>query len=328
MPKHGKRSKRSQAGFSVVEATISAFLVAVSISGLVISTTYGQRLDASTSTMWRATGAATATLEKIRSDSATRWSSLATDWDAQNCAASGLADAVTSKLSASVSSDASLLDRPAGMWTTGATEPNFLYVAIAPAAAGADLSRSLVFQTYVANRGDLIGMTGNSPPDTSDEGPGQGSVGGITGGVNSGGNGGGGSDGSGNNQDNTTNTSAGHVLTTASNIAVSGLLGETLTFDLVNASSNYLPVTNVKITGEQGTKLLTASMADTLLVDLGTKPSVHLTSNEVASQVPAGMPPGPVTFTVTSLQTNLTGEAVTIEVTFADKSTSTVTVRP
>jgi uncharacterized membrane protein YgcG len=326
MPKLGTRKSR-EAGFSVVEAAISAFLVAIAISGLVISVTYGQRLEASTATMWRATGAATATLEKIRSDSATRWSTLATDWNAQSCSASGLADAVTSKLTASVSSDASLLDRPAGMWTTGATEPNFLYVEIAPAAAGADLPRSLFFQTYIANRGDLIGMTGNNPPDTSDSGPGQGSMGGITGGVNSGGNGGGGSNGGGGNNY-TSGTSAASVFPNASNIAMSGLLGETLTFDLVNASSNYLPLTSVKITGANGTKLLTASLGNTTLVDLGNKPNVHLTSNDVATQLPAGMPPGPATFAVTSDAISLAGRSITIELTFADKSTTTVTVKP
>jgi hypothetical protein len=312
-----------------VEAAISAFLVAIAISGLVLSVTYGQRLEASTATMWRATGAATATLEKIRSDSATRWSTLATDWDQQNCSASGLADSLTSKLTATVSSDSSLLDRSTGMWTTGATEPNFLYVEIAPAAAGAELPRSLFFQTYIANRGDLIGMTGASPPDTSDNGAGKGSLGGISGGVNSGGNGGGGSNGGGggNNTD-TTGMSANSVIASASNIGLSGLLGETLTFDLVNASSNYLSLTNVKVTGAKGTKLVTAAMGDTTLVDLGNKPNTHLTSNDVASQVPAGMPPGPATFTITSDATNLAGQAITIELTFADRSTTTVTVKP
>ncbi len=327
MRKLGTR-KRREAGFSVVEAAISAFLVAIAISGLVISVTYGQRLEASTATMWRATGAATATLEKIRSDSATRWSTLATDWDQQSCAASGLADSLTSKLTASVSADSSLLDRPTGMWTTGATEPNFLYVEIAPAAAGAELPRSLFFQTYIADRGGLIGMTGNNPPDTSDNGTGKGSTGGITGGVNSGGNGGGGSNGGGGGNNDTTGTSAGQVFPNASNIALSGQFGETLTFDLVNASSNYLALTNVKVTGANGTKLVMASMGDTTLVNLGDKPNVHLTSNDLATQLPAGMPPGPATFTITSDETNLAGRAVTIELTFADKSTTTVTVQP
>jgi hypothetical protein len=40
------------------------------------------------------------------------------------------------------------------------------------------------------------------------------------------------------------------------------------------------------------------------------------------------MPPGPTTFTVTSDALNLAGRAVTIELTFADKSTTTVTVKP
>jgi hypothetical protein len=215
------------------------------------------------------------------------------------------------------------------MWTTGATEPNFLYVEIAPAAAGADLPRSLFFQTYIANRGGLIGMTGNNPPDTSDNGPGKGSTGGITGGVNSGGNGGGGSSGGGGgNNNDTTSTSANSVIAAASNIGLSGLLGDTLTFDLVNASSNYLPLTNVKVTGANGTKLVTASLENTVLVDLGKKSNVHLTSNDVATQVPAGMPPGPATFTITSDATSLAGQAITIELTFADRSTTTVTVKP
>ena len=327
MPKLGTR-KRREAGFSVVEAAISAFLVAIAISGLVISVTYGQRLEASTATMWRATGAATATLEKIRSDSATRWSTLATDWDAQSCTSSGLADSITSKLTAKVSSDATQLDRPAGMWTAGATEPNFLYVEISPGASGGNLSRSLFFQTYIANRGGLIGITGTEPPSTADNGPGGGSMGGITGAVNSGGNGGGGSNGGGGNNNDTTGTSASSVFPNASNIALSGLLGDTLSFDLVNASSNHLPLTSVKVTGANGTKLVTASLGNTTLVDLGNKSNVHLTSNDVATQLPAGMPPGPATFTVTSDLTNLAGRAITIELTFADKSTSTVTVKP
>ena len=331
MPKHGKKSKRSQAGFSVVEAAISSFIVAVSISGLVVSTTYGQRLGQSTSTMWRATGAATATLEKIRSDSASRWSTLATDWDQQSGASSGIADSISTKLTASVTSDATLLDRPSGMWTAGATEPNFLYVEVMPGITGGNLSRSLLFQTYVANREGLIGIPGRTPVDESGGDIGKGSMGGITGEVNSGhgagGSNGGGNGGNGNNNE-TTGTSASCVFPNASNIGVSGLLGNTLTFDLVNASSKYQSLTSVKITGAQGTKLLAASMGTTLLVDLGTKPASHLTTNAMASLVPAGMPPGPSTFSVISDGLNLAGQTVTIELTFADKSTTTVTVKP
>jgi Tfp pilus assembly protein PilV len=328
MPKLGTRNRRREAGFSVVEAAISAFLVAIAISGLVISVTYGQRLEASTASMWRATGAATATLEKIRSDSASRWSTLATDWNAQSCSASGLADPVTSKLTATVSSDASLLDRPTGMWTTGATEPNFLFVEIAPGATGGDLSRSLLFQTYIANREGLIGVAGNLPSDESTGTVPQGSTGGITGSVNSGGTGGSGSNSGGGGNGDTTGTSAGQVFPTASNVSLSGLLGDTLNFDLVNASSNYLPLTSVKVTGANGTKLLTVSMGNTTLVDLGSKSNVHLTSNDVATQVPAGMPPGPATFTITSDEVNLAGRSITLELTFSDKSSTTVTVKP
>ena len=318
MPKHGTKGKRRQAGFSVVEAAISAFLVAISISGLVISTTYGQRLESSTATMWRATGAATATLEKIRSDSATRWSSLADDWNAQSCAASGLADSVTSKLTATVTSDEALAGRPRGMWTTGATAPNFLFVQIAPGATGSALSRSLFFQTYIANREGLLESVAAMPQDETTGGIGKGSMGGITGAVNSGHTAGGNS---------TAPASAESVLTTASNIALSGLLSDTLTFDLVNASSNNLALTSVKLTGSKGTALTTASMGNTLLVNVK-KPSTHLAANDAASLVPAGMPPGPVTFTVTSDDVNLAGKTVTIELTFADKSTTTVTVKP
>jgi hypothetical protein len=332
MPKLGNRKSR-EAGFTVVEAAISAFLVAIAISGLVVSVTYGQRLEASTATMWRATGAATATLEKIRSDSATRWSTLAADWDAQSCSSSGLADSITSKLAAKVTADSSLLDRPQGMWTAGATEPNFLYVEITPGTAGGDLSRSLIFQTYVANREGLIGVVGNLPADEAGTGTGSGSMGGISGSVNSGGNGGGGSygsngGGSGGGNNDTTGTSAGQVFANASNVGLSGLLSDTLTFDLVNASSNYLPVTSVKVTGANGTKLVTATMGLTTLVDLGNKSNVHLTTNDMATLVPAGMPPGPSTFSVTSDDVNLGGKAVTIELTFSDKSTTTVTVKP
>lgn len=323
MAKLGNR-KRREAGFSVVEAAISAFLVAIAISGLVISMTYGQRLEASTATMWRATGAATATLEKIRSDSASRWSSLAADWDAQTCAASGLADPVTSKLTATVTSDEATAGRPKGMWTNGATAPNFLYVEIAPGVTGTALSRSLFFQTYVANREGLLDSVAAMPQDDTTSGTGKGSLGGITGAVNSGGNGGGGSNGGGNN---TAPASADSVIATASNIALSGLLSNTLTFDLVNASPNNLPVTSLKVTGSKGTALTTASLGDTVLVDVK-KPSTHLAANDVATQVPAGMKPGPVTFTVTSDDVNLAGKAVTIELTFADKSTTTVTVKP
>lgn len=327
MPKHGKKSKRSQAGFSVVEAAISSFLVAISISGLVVSTTYGQSLGKSTSTIWRATGAATATLEKIRSDSASRWSTLQSDWDQQSGASSGLADSISSRLTATVTSDATLLDRPAGMWTAGATEPNFFFVEVTPGITGGSLSRSLLFQTYVANREGLVGIPGTRPSDESGGEVGGGSMGGITGEVNSGGNGGGGSNGGGGNND-TTGSSASQVFAFASNVALSGLLSNTLSFDLVNASSKYHSLTSVKITGAQGTKLLAASMGTTVLVDLGTKASTHLTTNDMASLVPAGMPPGPSTFSVTSDGINFAGQTVTIELTFADKSTTTVTVKP
>ena len=327
MPMLGTRYRRREAGFSVVEAAISSLLVAIAISGLVVSVSYGQRLEASTAAMWRATGAATATLEKIRSDSAARWSTLAADWNAKNCSASGIADPVTSKLTATVTSDASQVGPQSGMWTTGATEPNFLFVEIAPNSGGDNLSRSLMFQTYIANRQGLVGVTGETSQDEAGTGIGGGSPGGITGNANGGGNGGTGNNSGGGNGT-TTGSSANQVIPNASNVALSGLLRDTLKFDLVNASSQDLPLTSVKVTGASGTKLVAVSMADTLLVNLGKKPNTHLTSNDVATQAPAGLPPGPVTFTVTSDATSLAGKPVTIELTFADRSSTTVTVKP
>jgi len=90
--------KRREAGFSVVEAAVSGFVVAVSVAGLVVSVCYGRQLERSTADTWRATSAATAALEQIRSASKTQWSGVSTEWDGHICSESGFGDPIGDKM--------------------------------------------------------------------------------------------------------------------------------------------------------------------------------------------------------------------------------------
>jgi len=296
--------RRIDAGFSMVEAAVSGFVLTVAVSGLVVSVCYGRQLERQSSATWRATSAAASAIEQIRSDSLTDWSDLQTNWDGTTAADAEVIDPVGAKLATSVITDATKLDTSTGMWNTGATAPNFYLVEVAPATTATDLAKSLTFQTYVANRGGLINAT---------QAAGTGSSGG----------------GSTDATSTFTNasTSAGNISTTPTNVTLSGTGNNTVAFSLSNTSASNQPVTAVKVTAPAGVNL-TNLWFNTTQIYTNSKGTTAPNVTTMTTYLPAGIPPGSFTLKAGTATTNLSGKKLTVQLTFKDKSTSAATVTP
>jgi hypothetical protein len=293
--------RRGQSGSTLVDVAASGFVLAVSVAGLVVSTVYGRGLERSTGTLWRAAGAATATMEKIRSDATTQWGSLPTAWDGQTCADGGIDDPITSRLAAQVISDATKLDDATGMWSAGATAPNFYFVEITPGSGSDDLSRSLVFQTYVANR---TGFAGSVPGSAS-------TAGGATAMTSSG---------------LTTTGDAAKISATAASVTVSGT-GQTIcSFNLSNSSSTSLRLTDLKLNAPVGVDVSYVSVNGTAVFNNPAKAGPIVTVLNCTTLLPSGIAPGTVAFQVRTVSANLAGRSLTLQLVFADHSTRTATV--
>jgi hypothetical protein len=199
-----------------------------------------------------------------------------------------------------VTDDASVLDRPDGMWTAGATVPNFYFVEIHTGDSEDEFARTLDFQTYVADRAGLKNL---SDQNTS-TGPG----------------GDGGSD---------VPTDASHMSTTATNVtAFDGKSKHTLSFDLVNGSDKNLIVTTATVTSTSSTTIGRFEIDDVVLYNNKGKASTTITANGVDQLLTAGLPPGSATFLIDSTKNSFVGEPVTLTLLFSDGSTSSVTVTP
>jgi Tfp pilus assembly protein PilV len=300
---HSRFLRREQ-GFTLVEVAASTFVLAVSVAGLVVSVCYGRQLERSTSTMCRATSAATATMEQIRSDSLQQWPSLPTNWDGTTGATAQVDDPIGAKLTTTVTSDASTLDTATGMWNSGATVPNFYFVEVTPSSAATDLSKSLTFQTYVANRGALV---------TSGQAAGSGSSGGGSTDATS--------------TFTTATTSAGNISTTPVNVTLSGSYDNTVSFGLSNTSATNQVLTAIKVTAPGGVNLTNLRFNSTSLYT-NTKGTTSVNVTTMTTLLPAGISPGSFTLQMGTTSTSLSGKKLTVQLTFKDKSIAGTTVTP
>jgi type II secretory pathway pseudopilin PulG len=296
----GRKKRRAEAGFTLVEVTIASLLLVVSLSGLVVTTVYSRNLSESSRHLWHATNAASATLEEIRHQSVTNWSKV-TQWDGVRCDY-GIGDPVdpyAEKLAAVVTDDASVLDRPDGMWTAGATVPNFYFVEIHTGDSEDEFARTLDFQTYVADRAGLKNL---SDQNTSSE-PGGGEP--------------------------DASKDASHLSTTPTNVVVNDGKGDhNLSFDLVNGSDKNLIVTTATVTSTTSTTIGHFEINDVVLYNNKGKASTTITANGVDQIMTTGLAPGAATFSIDSTKNSFSGEPVTLTLTFSDGSTASVTVTP
>ncbi len=297
------RSRGTRAGFALVEVAVSSVVLAVALAGLVVSIVYSHNLGEQSRHLWRATTAATATLEEIRSQSMTHWSSV-TDWNGKRCdfGVGSQIDPYASTLAAEVDADAGQLTRPNGMWSTGATTPNFYFVDVHTAGSADDFANSLVFETYVADRGGLRNLA-----DT----------GGTTAGS-------GGTPGS---PTPTPTTDAGFIATTPTNVVYAGSPLRTLTFNVANAASKALTVTAVNVASTSPTKIGYLALNGVALYDNLKKPTANLTVSNVQKALP-GIAPGLVTLSVTSSTNGIQTSTLTFKLTLSDGSAATVAVKP
>jgi Tfp pilus assembly protein PilV len=298
------RFRRREAGLSIVEVAVSGLVLSISVAGLVVSVCYARGLERQSAATWRATSAAAAAMEQIRSDSLQNWSTLQTDWNGTTAADANVIDPVGSAMQTSVISDATQLDSSTGMWTTGAIAPNFYLVKIAPATTATDLSRSLVFQSYVANRGALL---------STSQAAGTGSENGGATAVDS--------------TFTTAATSAGNISTTPTNVTLSGAVNQTVAFGLSNTSATNKILTAIKVTAPSGVNLTNVSY-NTTAIYTNTKGATSVTVGTMATLLPAGIAPGAFSLKVGTALTSLVGKKLTVQLTFKDKSVAAVTVTP
>jgi Tfp pilus assembly protein PilV len=301
-----RRRRDPEGGFSLVEVAISSLVLVVAISGLVVTTIYSRNLSESSKHLWHATNAASATLEQIRHQSVTKWSDV-TSWNGLHCDY-GVGDAIdpyASKLATDVSDDATMLDRSTGMWTAGATVPNFYFVQIHAANDTDEFANTLDFQTYVADRKGLKDLYPQN--QTADPVGGGGGAGGPTGDVG---------------------TSASYISTTPSNVVVtnSGAV-HSLTYTLANGSSQNKVVTGALVTGTNNAKIGSFTLDGVSLFDNSKKAATAVTITGVDQLLPS-IAPGAVTMNFTSPTGSFTGQTVSVKLTFADGSTTTSSVKP
>jgi Tfp pilus assembly protein PilV len=315
MTRRGRRG--AQGGFSLVEVAISSLVLVVALTGLVVTTVYSRNLSESSRHLWHATNAASATLEDIRHQSTTRWSDV-TNWDGMHCDY-GIGDPVdpyAKKLAADVSSDASELDRSTGMWTTGATEPNFYFVKVHTSQSSDEFANALDFQTYVADRAGLKNM---SEDNVSTE------AGGGTPVESSGG--GGGSDGSGGSHD--PSPAATYITTTPTNVTLGGAKGDyKLSYQLTNGGTSNKVVTSVTITSTSHTPVGAFTLNGVSLYNNMAKAAAIITVSGVDSLLSSGLAPGPISYAFDSPKDKFDGQLVSVKLTFADGTSTTSWVKP
>jgi len=303
-----RRSRRvGEGGFALVEVAISSLVLVVAISGLVVTTVYSRNLSESSKHLWHATNAASATLEEIRHQSTTNWSDV-TNWNGVHCDY-GVGDPIdpyASKLAAEVGDDDTVLDRSTGMWTSGATAPNFYFVQVHASSSQDEFANALDFQTYVADRAGLKNL---SEQNTST---------GTGGGTGGGGTGGGGQ-----------STSASRISTTPTNVVSGGGKNDyTLSCDVTNGAPKNLIVTSMQVTSGKTATIGAVSLNGVPLYYNMSKPSDSISIDGVGTKLSSGIPPGTVKLAFDSPKFSFGGETVTVSLTFADGSTSTIAVKP
>ena len=183
------------------------------------------------------------------------------------------------------------------MWNTGATQPNFFFVKVSPGTSGGDLSNSLQFQTYVANRGAISASSAGAFVDEVE------STAGGTGGA----------------------TSASYLTVTPASRAYSNR-NKTTTFTLTNNSSTPLGVTSVSAVGANGVKITNLTINSIALYN-NNKGSTTVTVANASTLLPGGLAAGPVSMSVTGNGALLL-KTITIAITFSDNSVATTTVKP
>jgi Tfp pilus assembly protein PilV len=285
----------------LVEVAISSLVLVVAISGLVVTTIYTRNLSESSKHLWHATNAATATLEQIRHESVTNWSNVA-NWDGMHCDY-GVGDPIdpyASKLAAEVSDDAAALDRSTGMWTAGATTPNFYFVDIHASNSSDEFSGALDFQTYVADRRGLKDQQGANLATTD-------TAGGGTGG---------------------TGTSASYLTTTPANVALTNSgTTHSLSYTLANGASAGQVVTSAVVTGTKTAPIGSFTLNGVSLFSNMKKAATNVTISGVNKLLPSLLP-GTVSLSFRTPTNSFAGQPVSVTLTFADGSTSTTTVHP
>lgn len=151
-PMRASKLRSRQAGFTYIEVTAAFVVLAIGVLGFAGTVIYTRNLDHNTTTMWRATAAASAALEDVREDSAGNWAALASDWDGTTVVTSGAGSSGDADLTATVNEDPATLDSGDGMWETDAATPNFKHVKVKAKQAKFSCASTLNFQTYVADR--------------------------------------------------------------------------------------------------------------------------------------------------------------------------------
>jgi len=296
-----RRDRAAEGGFSLVEVCVSSLVLVVAIAGLVVTTVYSRNLSESSRHLWHATNAASATLEEIRHQSVTKWSDV-TNWNGVHCDY-GIGDPIdpyAAKLAAEVSSDDTVLDRSTGMWTAGATAPNFYFVEVHAASTSDEFANSLDFQTYVADRAGLKNLSDQST--TTDAG------GGATGSVNA---------------------AASYITTTPTNVALASAKGDfKLSYNLTNSATLPKIVTSASVTGTSAATIGSFKLNGYSLYNNMAKASQTVSLTGIDKILPTGLAPGQVSIALDSPKGTFSGQTVVVKLTFSDASTATISVKP
>ena len=285
-----RQLKREQ-GSSIIEVMAATFVLVISLTGMMATVVIQRTTEATSNRLWKATDGASSAMEDIRADSLENWTGI-NDWDQHKVDTEGLRDRVHSRLETSVSSDASKLDNSEGMWAVGATAPSFYLVQVGAELENNEFSNALNIQTYVADRGGLVGRTLGGAPAA---GGGSESTGGDQStppesGTPAGGGGGAGGGGSGGEP---AVAQADRLQADPVGVAVSGSKSDALSFTVTNASTESLGLVSVSVNLGDG-KLKYA------LVEVGGEvffEDVRKPSNATTISAPTGetaLPPGDI----------------------------------
>ena len=287
---------RRQAGAALIETTMAAMTLAVSLCGLAMSVLYAFRLEQNNRNLDRAAATAAESLEEIRSQSRADWTGVRTAWDQRVVQIDSAADATKDTMTAAVSDDPADLASPAGMWSAGAGLPNFWFVRVRASDANHAFANGVRMETYVADRMNL-----GSPKPPGSGGPGGGSG----------------------------QSDAGLMLTAVSNIRTTTKRPYTTTFDMTNGGSRTLQVTRADLTMPPTGLCSKLTIAGKVAFNDASAPLASVTTSWVAGTGPS-ISPGQV---AASFANNATapppaGTTAQLTLTFADGSQVSWSIAP
>lgn len=233
--------QRREAGFTFIEVSASLVVLVIGVLGFAGTIVYTRNLDRATRQLSRGNAAAVGALEDVRQDAAGKWASLGSLWNGHTLVATGAANAVDGTLKTSVADDPALVDSGDGMWKAGSIEPNYYHVTVTAASAQNGLAKTLDYQTYVADRTGFRSLVADpyaGPP--------------VAG------------------------TQADSIDPLPRNVTVSGLLGDQLTFQVMNGSAAPLQLTSAYVAFTGGAGFTNVQLAGSTLYNQPLAPQAHL----------------------------------------------------